>query len=466
MTFLVAQLLLALSFSGTVKAAAQGMVERFAGNGATRLVEKMHAQARGDPEAEDPDDEADAEDDSELQVVPPNHGFRIKLKGPLQPSPPAPPVAPVPPAPPMPPGMDDELPRFTEKAKNVATADVLHRIARTAGWSLTLVGIPKENIDVDVKDADPREAVRQVLKASGAMGVLRRDRLVVVPSPESPGMLVIEQRVSKTKRKASTRSRNDMVRLFQGDITVPQGTVVQGDVVNVGGSIDLEPGSVVQGDAVSVFGSTVVQEGAVVLGDSAAILGEVEVQRGGQVMGEHIQIGLGKILAGRRHRSFLSHLGPFGFFPTLALFAVVYLLGLLALRIWPDRIRSVGHSMFEQPVKSFVVGFLCWLLLLPVIVLLCISIVGIPLVPLLPVVMFLAMVMGVSSLALRMGEAMPAGPGERFVPPAALGMGIVVLLLLAFVPLLGVPLLALLQFFALGAAVGSRFGRALPPHVA
>ena len=47
----------------------------------------------------------------------------------------------------------------------------------------------------------------------------------------------------------------------------------------------------------------------------------------------------------------------------------------------------------------------------------------------------------------------------------ALGMGIVALLLLAFVPLLGVPLLALVQFFALGAAVSSRLGRTLPPHV-
>jgi hypothetical protein len=81
------------------------------------------------------------------------------------------------------------------------------------------------------------------------------------------------------------------------------------------------------------------------------------------------------------------------------------------------------------------------------------------------VVMFLAIVMGISALTLRMGEAMPAGPGERFVPPAALGMGTVALLLVAFVPLLGLPVLFLVQFFALGAAVSSRFGRALPPHV-
>jgi hypothetical protein len=92
-------------------------------------------------------------------------------------------------------------------------------------------------------------------------------------------------------------------------------------------------------------------------------------------------------------------------------------------------------------------------------------VVGIPLIPLLPLMIFLSIVMGFSSLALRIGEALPAGPGQRFVPPAALGMGMAVLLLTAFVPWLGISILALLQFFALGASVSSRLGRALPPHV-
>ncbi|HEX9602571.1 MAG TPA: hypothetical protein VF973_02390, partial [Myxococcales bacterium] len=315
---------------------------------------------------------------------------------------------------------------------------------------------------------DPREALREVLKASGSMGVLRRGKLVVVraPEPGSAGMLVEHTRRRERRLKGTRAARgHDMVHVFQGDLVVPAGTVLQGDVVNVGGSIELEPNSVVQGDAVSILGSTVIDQGAVVLGDTAAILGEVEVQRGGQVMGEHVQIGLGKLFRSSRRHSILSSLGPFGFFPTLALFAVVYLIGLLALRLWPERVRQVGHAMFEQPLKSFLVGFLCWLLLLPLGLLLLISVIGIPLVPLLPVMIFLAITLGVSSLALRLGEALPAGPGQRFVPPAALGMGIVVLLLLAFVPWLGVPLLALLQFFALGAAVSSRLGRTLPPHV-
>jgi len=135
------------------------------------------------------------------------------------------------------------------------------------------------------------------------------------------------------------------------------------------------------------------------------------------------------------------------------------------LRVWPERVRNVGHAMFENPARGFIVGFLCWLLLLPLVVLLCISIVGILLVPLLPVVVFLSIDLGLSAFALKLGESLPAGPGQRFVPPAALGMGMAVLLLVAFVPWLGISMLALLQFLALGSAIGSRFGRALPPHI-
>jgi uncharacterized membrane protein len=398
----------------------------------------------------------------------------------------------VPPVPPVPPASgwrgwkhdyglkNDGDARITEKGKR-NTVDMLHRIAQTAGWSMTLVGSPKDRIEVDIQDADPRDALRQVLKQSGAMGVLKRDRLVVVASPDSNSAGMLVEQVDARRRPRSTylkgekqgwvkgdkRSSRDVVRVFQGNITVKQGQIVQGDVVCVGGSIDLEPGSVVQGDAVAVGGSVTVNEGALVLGQAVAVLGDVEVARGGQVMGEHVQVGLGKILGSHspRRSSWLRSLGPFGLFPTIALFAIMYLVGLVALRMWPDRVRNVSHAMFESPVRAFTVGFLCWLLLLPLVLLLAISIVGIPIIPLLPVIMFLSIVVGLSSLALRIGEALPAGPGQRFVPPAALGMGMTVLLLLAFVPWLGISLLALLQFFALGASVGSRFGRALPPHV-
>jgi hypothetical protein len=365
---------------------------------------------------------------------------------------------------------DHPLPPFTEKGRSVPAVEVLHRIARSAGWSMTLLGVGQETIDVDFENADPREALRQVLQESRSLGVLRGDRLVVLPSSGKghSGMLVIERRENRhASPSRKRRAGNDRVKIFEGDLTVPAGTVVHGDAVSIGGSIGVEQGGVVEGNAVSVLGSVHVEDGGVVLGDGVAVLGTMDVERGGQVLGEHVQVGLSRVFGGRARRSHtvFSRLGPFGFFPTLALFALVYLCGLLALRAWPDRVRGVGSAIAGAPLRSFFIGFLCWLLLLPLCVLLCISVVGIPLVPLLPLGLFLCIALGLSGVALRIGELLPAGPGQRFVPPAALGMGIAVLLLISFVPFLGTSLLALAQFFALGGAVGSRFGKALPAHV-
>ena len=439
---------------------------------ADRVI-SVRVTAADDPD-QDPGDSADSDsetdpDSEDLEVVPPappTGGIPGGIKMPV-----------IPPIPPMPKNFKFEFKfpgegsKFSESGKNVPTVELLHRIAQTAGWSMTVVGSPKDTVDVDFKNADVREALRQVLKQAGALGVLKKDKLVVVATPDSHsvGMLIEKMDAPRDRHAARAARRakgHDMVRVFQGDLTVPGGQLVQGDVVCVGGSIELEPGAVVQGDAVSVGGSVTVNEGALVMGQAVAVLGSVDVARGAQVMGEHVQVGIGKLFGHHEHtqRGWLTSLGPFGLFPTVALFALIYLLGLVTLRMWPERVRNVGFALFENPVRSFTVGFLCWLLLLPLVVLLCISIVGIPLVPLLPVIIFLSIVIGLSSFALRIGEALPAGPGQRFVPPAALGMGMTVLMLVAFVPWLGISILALLQFFALGASVGSRFGRALPPH--
>jgi uncharacterized membrane protein len=451
-----------------------GIANRIAAGVADRVV-TVRVTSADDPADDSADSSSDSPDtdNSDLEVIPP--------------VPPVPPVnVNIPPIPPMPKGFqfhfdsgDKGGVKFSETGKAVSTVEILHRIASAAGWSMTIVGSPKDTIDVAFTNLDAREALRQVLKQAGAMGVLKNDKLVIVasPDPNTAGML-IERVTSRggthaghpvtVKVGGGRHGGRDMVRVFQGDLTVPAGQVVQGDVVCVGGSVELEAGSVVQGDTVSVGGSVQVDEGALVMGQAVAVLGTVDVARGAQVMGEHVQVGIGKLFgsSGKSHRGWLTGLGPFGLFPTIALFALCYLIGLLVLRMWPERVRNVGFAMFENPVRSFTVGFLCWLLLLPLTVLLAISIVGIPLIPLLPVMVFLSIVVGLSSFALRIGESLPAGPGQRFVPPAALGMGMTVLLLLAFVPWLGISLLALLQFFALGASVSSRFGRALPPHPA
>src|SRR5882672_7154164 len=273
-------------------------LERFGGHGAMGkvmggLADKMITlkitTADDDEGSGDANNDSETDEGSDLEVLPPIPPMpRVrKLQVPVDPDS----------------GQVRDLPRFTEKARNVPTADVLHRIAQTAGWSITLVGSPKERIDVDVKDADPREALRQVLKQSGSMGVLKSDKLVVVATPDVEGAAgTLIEKPSPSRRNgvrlskgSSHRGTGEIVRVLQGDLTVRQGQVVQGDVVCVGGSIEMEPGSVVQGDTVAVGGGVSVSQGALVMGQAVAVLGSIDVEPGGQVMGEKIVVGIGNL---------------------------------------------------------------------------------------------------------------------------------------------------------------------------
>src|SRR5260370_42596760 len=145
------------------------------------------------------------------------------------------------------PGASAALPRFSETGKNVPTAEVLHRIAQRAGWSMTLVGAPKDKVDIDVKDVDPREALREVLKKSGAMGVLKSDKLVVVASPESGSAGLLIEQTGRHAPRVPTHGRGggsrDVVRVFQGDLPVKARQFVPDHPVDLGGSSVVEPRS-------------------------------------------------------------------------------------------------------------------------------------------------------------------------------------------------------------------------------
>ncbi len=371
--------------------------------------------------------------------------------------------SPPPGAPSSPRGPSTRQVAITLHGRDLATVELLSQIARDAGWSLTLVGVGNEKIDLDLEAQDAAEALRAVLLKANSLGVLRGDKLAVMAATNghSPGLLV-EQRggTAREKLDGPNRHGSDLVKVF-GDLVVPAGTVVQGDAVAVLGSVEVEPGAVVQGSTAAIGGSVLVRRGAVVLGDSVSLFGENSAEHGAQVLGDHVQVGLGRGFshAAEHHRSLASRIGPFGLFPSLALFALVYLFGLATLHLWPERVRSVGSVLVAFPLRAFVVGTLCWMLFLPLLILLVVTVVGLLLVPLLPLAVAISVMLGTCGLALRIGEAFPTGEHQKFIAPISLALGLAAVMLATFVPWVGTPLLLVLLVVAPGAAIASRFGR-------
>ena len=257
-----------------------------------------------------------------------------------------------------------------------------------------------------------------------------------------------------------------LVRLF-ADAHVPAGKTIPGDVVAVFGSVDV--GGTVEGDVVAVFGSVRLRGGADVQGDAIAIGGVLDQPAGAHVSGQSVAIGL---------------LSPGWGVPTLATLLTVVLLGwlvtlilgwLLALLV-PERMLRIGSTASRHSAGSFFLGLLSAPLFVIALVLLAITVVGIPFALLLLFVYPLAIwagqiagsyVLGCKILRRRPGEGGLMGPilAGTFLVALCFGLGAGFAVpeglprtLSLFFTLLGVLLVVGLSIIGTGALILSRVG--------
>jgi hypothetical protein len=206
-------------------------------------------------------------------------------------------------------------------------------------------------------------------------------------------------------------TRGDIVR-FGNDVTVGSDERVEGDVVVFGGSADID-GEVTRD--VTVFGGRLrLGPAGVVRGDVNAIGGSLERDSAAQVLGDINEVGRGRGMV-RRDGNFPRMFGSvwsrvWGLGATILRLAVLVLVGLIIAAFGRNALERIGERTAATPVRSGLIGLAAEVLFLPVVVLtvvvLAISIVGIPLLVLVPFAILLVMVvalMGFIALAYRFG---------------------------------------------------------------
>jgi hypothetical protein len=319
----------------------------------------------------------------------------------------------------------------------------------------------------------------------------------VPPQPSAPSEPVEPQGPSMPER-TFRREYDARVRLF-GDITVEQDEQVNGAVVAIGGSITVD--GRVRDNVVAVGGDVKLGPHAEVRGDVTTVGGTIERDPGAIVSGRLNEVGVstpGVHIRPNwdvRWARWPSFTGPgwsvVRLFGTMLRMAVFALFAALIVLVAPRAVQRVEHAVTSQPWKSALVGLLAQLFFIPVLILvivvLAISIVGIPLLILVPfgvIAFFLAFLLGFTGAACGLARLIWR---RRPVPDAGmltvLGVGLVVIwsftLLGRIVGLGGGPLMAaavglilvgvLIEYAAwtigLGGALLTRFGRygALPP---
>jgi hypothetical protein len=277
---------------------------------------------------------------------------------------------------------------------------------------------------------------------------------------------------------------------------------VAGNVYSKGGTVIIT--GIVEGDVI-------LDQGVIELGQDAIVTGRVYVKRGIVRQAESAQVGsveIGEELSpaevegitegpgynfegiddnfigtiadrivrevnqGFRDAGFMPHMDrewsffryPFrGYYGSAARgvinILIMFALAALTYTLFPKHVRAVGNSVPAKPGPVIGLGILVAVLALPLMILLAITLIGIPLI--IVEIIFLAAlaILGYSGIVLLVGEKIISAASSRQANPlGAIALGALALGLVAMIPLLGGLVTISLYVLAFGAALASRFG--------
>jgi hypothetical protein len=331
-------------------------------------------------------------------------------------------------------------------------------------------------------DAEP------VLQLSYLDRATREALLRAAPDPEPTVEPVPLERPEPTRRERRMGTR---VRFGQS-VVVQEDEIITEDVVAILGSVIVR--GAVRGDVVAVGGSVTLGPKAQVDGDVTAVGGMVHLDPGAGIRGEISEVTFRlpdvRPRAWHVHREHRVGMAALAVVFTLMRLLLIAVLAALVLLVAPIAVERIGRSAATEPAKAILVGLAAQILFLPlvifIVVVLSVSIIGIPLlslVPLLFVLFLIAMLVGFTGVAWRVGgwfRSRASAPG----PYTLLAWGVVLLGMLslagriAWVPGGPLTLVALTLSIAgfvveyvawtvgLGAVLLTRFGTMPPDAVA
>lgn len=232
-----------------------------------------------------------------------------------------------------------------------------------------------------------------------------------------------------------------------GDIVVPAGGVHEGPAAAVSGNIRVV--GTLRGDALAldgdvevwgrVTGSVGVVHGRVVLRPLARVDGDVRVVSGWVERFPGAQVG-GRVIAGRLRSVPLRRPGSGTFsgfvLRAAALWAMAGLTALVAAvaALFPGPVSRIARTLSASPGASFLAGVLLWVLLPPLGLVLLVSLVGIPLLALLPFALSLLALTGLAGAALLVGSRLAEAFRWRPRPAGSALVGAAVLAALFLLP--------------------------------
>jgi hypothetical protein len=229
---------------------------------------------------------------------------------------------------------------------------------------------------------------------------------------------------------------------FGGSVTVLPNARVLDTAIAFGGDIILKAGSRVDGDAYS-FGGKIIQEPGAIIGGEKATFSD----RHGMMYGSY----------GRQ--SFFAQYFFSAMFRICAA-VVAAILGLLILQSSPTFLPDLAEKLRQQPGLTALWGIGGIFAILFGTVFLAVTLIGIPLIPLLSLSAVVTSLVGSLGVALFVGQRIDKNSKQSATQQFLIGLAI--LTVLALIPVVGGLVVFLINLFGLGAILLWKFGRAEP----
>jgi hypothetical protein len=359
--------------------------------------------------------------------------------------------------------LPDNTPLVSIDQTRGTVLDALGAVSKQAGWSLVVTApesVTTSPLAIQASKRPASDVLNLILeagslRASFAAGVLRVRSDVQAAS----GGSARERRRERGRHRGAERVVVGQSLSVGADEVVDKAVAVGGsvtiaghvrrDAVAVGGSVTLQPGARVGGDAVAIGGAVSVEEGALLEGDNVSLGGTIPT-----MIGSVTRWAVGS----RPHVRSI-----FGFASRLTRTVLLLAIALLITLAFPGQVARVRAFLVSRPWLSSLGGIAVFAGFLPLCVLLAVTIIGIPLIPVAVMLLVALLLFGFTVSAGWLGEKLPFFR-ENKTPLRAVAVGGVVLVIVGLIPWIGTLVLVFAALVSAGATLLSRLGRT--PEVA
>jgi len=264
-------------------------------------------------------------------------------------------------------------------------------------------------------------------------------------------------------------NNTNLIRLG-GNITVAEKQVVE-NAIAIGGSTIVQPNGRVTQTAIAIGGDVILKQGARVDGDAYAIGGKVVQAEGATIGGSNGTFNgrSGEPGMMEMHRDRDRFLPMYFFRASVRIFSAIVgaILGIILLRTAPAFLSNLAATVRQYPGQSALWEIGAMFAFVALTIFLAITLIGIPLIPLLSVMMSLSSLVGALGISLfidqRVSDSLPERLYQQRSSLQQFLIGLLIVTVLALIPFVGGIVVSVVSLLGLGSLLTWKLSKAQPP---